>query len=154
MDRIHNSKESSLDLNIEYYQVADKFKPVGIWYGINNDWLEWCVNEMPHWIYEYVYKLNVDISNILIITNKQELKEFINEYENKLYAGIYGVDWWKVSRDFTGIELQNYNVLRWTEGLSNFHIWLSEWDVNGGCIWDLSVIKNIKRRKTHKKYFS
>ena len=148
------TKESSLDLTKKYYQAKPRIKPTGLWYSINNEWFKWCRGEMFEWIKGWSYSLEVDTSDILIITNNNELKNFCDKYTLNLGKYLYYIDWLRVTQKYKGIELQNYHTLKWdcwTVKEFNTLIWVYGWDVSGGCVWDLSIIENYKRYST-KKY--
>ena len=50
--RIHNSIEKNLIFK-DRVQDDKRLKPKGLWYGIDNEWLDWC-NEMPGWIHQQI----------------------------------------------------------------------------------------------------
>ena len=82
------------------------------------------------------------MSDILIISNNDELDTFCNTYSTEAEP-LNPIDWQKVSEDYKGIELINYQSLKASlTQVDQFltRIWVTAWDVNGGCIWDMSVI--------------
>ncbi|HUW66511.1 MAG TPA: hypothetical protein VMW20_00500 [Candidatus Nanoarchaeia archaeon] len=156
-NRIHMTKKPSLDLTRKYdinkYINKYPFKPNGLWYSIDNEWYEWCAGEMPDWIKGWSYSLEIDTANVLIISTTFQLNKFLEKYQEKTTQYIYSIDWYKVSRDYTGIEIQRYHHLKYMcdrniDGFSKL-VWLYGWDVSGGCIWDMSVIEKVKRYATH-----
>ena len=133
---IHNTDSIEMDLGRTYQQSID-MKPNGLWYSFNNEWENFCKIQQLEWVGKNNFHLEIDYSKILLIENKTDLIEFILKYSKKLYA-MDMIDWNKVSNDYSGIELKNYFTYR------RMCMWLYSWDMDSGCIWDLSIIKNIK----------
>ena len=51
-----------------YTQRSDPtFKPMGLWYAKGNAWIKWVRKNMPHWEQEYLYRLDLDYSKILVL---------------------------------------------------------------------------------------
>jgi len=144
--RIHISNEPSLLLSQKYEQ-KDKhiWKPNGLWYAIDSEWIDWCEGNMPEWLKKYQYELKIDTSKILTISTKLQFKEFCEEYEE---VSEYGekVNWKKVIYSYSGIEFLNYYSIKYNDYRDIRHMWFWGWDVSGGCIWDLSIIKNIYQK--------
>ena len=136
--RIHMTGESELEPGRKYYQGKMEMKPNGLWYALDNDWLEWCSGEMPHWVQKYLFSFTVDLTNILILSNIEEVRKFCDEYEKPIFESITAVDWWKVSQEYAGIEICNYHKLKW-EVFSSEHrlmsTWLYGWDGKGSILW-------------------
>jgi hypothetical protein len=130
-----------------YYKQLDlSLKPSGLWYGINGDWLDWCRYEMPEWIEKYNYQIEIDESKILQIDNIYNLRLFIEKYAcNKLRY----INWQLVSRKYSGIEIINYHEIKYKNRYLD--IWFYSWDCDSGCIWDIDVIKNIKKHTRWQK---
>jgi len=102
---------------------------------------------MPEWKKPWLFYLYPDLSNILIIQTIDELNAFANKYTKKIDAYMHVIDWFKVSQTYTGIEFQNYHHLKYADRSPNAFnriTWFWGWDVNGGCVWDLDVIKNVR----------
>lgn len=122
-------------------------KPRGIWYAPDNEWADWCRENMPTQ-YESAYELEINYANILIIRSECHLHSFYNKYrksKNKHSQSICWsidsspIDWIKVSKEYKGIEIIPY--------LSNLRLvfqWYYGWDVASGVIWDLSAIKSSR----------
>jgi hypothetical protein len=125
---------------------SNTFKPIGLWYAIDGAWIEWCKNEMPHWIKKHEITLEIDMSRVLIIKTVKDLNEFIKKYTIFISENINGIYWRRVATDYDGIEIQNYRKLKWSEDCIKLFcpIWFSGWDVSGGCIWNLLAIKSYK----------
>lgn len=113
-----------------YVQVAC-MKPKGFWYGIEQAWHEWVQSEMPHWMGEFNYEVNLGKSKILFIDSCAGLDGFSRKYGR----GEYHVDWKLVSEKYDGIEIDPYQWSRRHE-----HMWYYGWDVASGCLWNLSDI--------------
>lgn len=132
--------------------VAD-YKPKGLWYQLNDSWKEWCSYEMPHWLqdYNYEYILEIDYTNILVITNEIELILFHEEYKKSIdiSLSLKLIDWEKVSKKYKGIEITNY---LYSMRFERDFMWYYPWDVASGCIWDKSAIKLFKQIKYEKTF--
>ena len=141
--RIHIS--SNANLVFESRSQITGAKPLGLWYGIGQSWQEWCEEEMPHWVHDYSYIIEPDLSKMLIISNEKEFEEFHKKYSSdswKTYT--WEIDWAAVAKDYDGIEISPY--------LPNFrmstqHLWYYGWDIASGCIWHMPNMK-MKRTKT------
>jgi len=132
-----------LDLHKKYVQTNDWKKPNGLWYQINNSWVNLCVKYnkdaelhkiKPHYAFEiknYNIKINVDLTNVIILDTRDKVIEFSEKYGN----GEFFINWIDVANDYKGIEIPNYKNV-------NFYKWMNGWDISSGCIWDLSIIRN------------
>ena len=142
-----------LDLNKSYYgnKQRNLSKPNGLWYSWNNEWLDWCTSEMPDWKKPWLFYLYPILDDVLIISNTSELIQFQKDYAYKNYdVSAFMIKWKLVAKDYKGIEIRNYHSLKWndyTQSRFMEYIWLAGWDVSGGCIWDLSIIKKVRRYK-------
>jgi hypothetical protein len=153
MKRLHMSNSEEINLNKVYHLKEYAFKPNGLWYAENNEWFRWCHSEMPHWIKPNIFELDIDMSKILVLSNVRGLKLFNYAYSKSISGDLQMIDWAKVQKEYKGIEIRNYYDLKWNHDLREFNIWFYGWDVPGGCIWDLSAIRRIKKYSTPKKYF-
>jgi hypothetical protein len=154
MIRLHNSNIELIDLNRKYAQKGLIFKPKGVWYSIDNEWLDWCINEMPHWIKQNIFDLEIDINQILNLKTKKDVLLFNKKYKTTPFNEKYisYIDWELVSNEYKGIEIQNYHQIKWGITDKIWPTWFYGWDISGGCLWDLSVIKGIKKMKTSEEY--
>jgi hypothetical protein len=138
--------------NIEFTDKTHKQKlgpkPIGLWYGIGTEWIDWTRSDMPEWEYDNVFEVIINESNVLLINTLDEIKEFNDTYgvEDKRFANIFSdnsyhdIDWSKIAEKYSGVEISPYmwpmrNELRWYYG----------WDVASGCIWNSNGIKSIKK---------
>jgi len=152
MKRVHNTNSKTL-INSKCYSGIESFKPLGLWYGINNEWLDWCYGEEPDWIKKYLFELDIDMTDVFVISDNGELCEFQKRYEKCMIKNVPYIDWKKVKNDYKGIEIINYSDIKYNSFLTFFSMVFCAWDVSGGCIWDLSVIKNFNRILTPNKWF-
>jgi len=148
--RIHNTDCKELSYS-KYYPQKRDLKPDGLWYGINNEWLDWCCGEMPDWIKKYLFELDIDETDILIISSKNDLTEFCKKYR---YDTSTEINWKEVRDDYKGIEIENYHDLKWSNNLSLSSVWFYIWDVSGGCIWDLTALNGFTRIDTPKEWLT
>lgn len=138
---VMNKTPIELDINRKYKQSIE-MKPRGFWYGFGTAWIDWCKSDMPHWVGEYIYTVDVGNSNILKINSMLELIEFTKQYEKDKYPALPFIgrhdfiDWVSVSDKYDGIEITPY---QWHARFD--YMWYYGWDVASGCIWNL---KNVK----------
>jgi hypothetical protein len=141
MRRIHNTNKNRIVKKSYSQSREQRYKPKGLWYGINGGWREWCENESMDWVYKNNFLVEIDTSNILVINNYQQLVGFSNKYFMN-YHGLLRefIDWERVSQEFYGIEIYPYI---WQARLE--FTWYYGWDCASGCVWDKRAIKNITK---------
>lgn len=161
MRRIVNSDVDTLDLSKTYPLKIrrDSLKPIGLWYSINLEWIKWCKSEMPDWIHKHNIEIDIDEGKILVISTPKQLAYFIEKYERSVSYSDFlkEVNWEKVTKQYSGIEIRNYEQLKWMRDrdhntIKSFSAWFSSWDVSSGCIWDLTVVKNYRITKINQKW--
>lgn len=147
MKRIVNTRNEKLDLKRTYPSFPEEvfgLKPNGLWYGINEAWIDWCRSEMPEWIRQHNHEIKVDTSKLLVISSIEELNDFIRQYSRKTESSVIDcMQWNKVKETFMGIEVHNYRHIKWNLDYDMKNIWFSSWDVSSGCIWDLKAVKSV-----------
>lgn len=144
MKRLHTTNQEFIDLNKKYNQptIYPVFKPEGLYYGINNAWLNWFSNNIPEKAGKYTFELDIDTNSLYRIETIKDLLNLIERYEMRLDP-FTGINWQKLSEDYSGIEIENYHKINFK--FRNIkHTWFLAWDVDSGCIWDLSKIKKTK----------
>lgn len=126
-------------------------KPVGLWYGIDDAWLEWCATEECENYkledYKHFYEIDVSEANILRLTTVQEVLDFHDAYKSAPWFvagfperfGDYTVDWDAIRKKYDGVEIAPY---QWKLRLE-LH-WYYPWDVACGCVWRM---RNVSSRK-------
>jgi hypothetical protein len=116
-----------------------------MWWATGNSWIEWCTDEMPHWIGKYISEVTIDISKILIIDNIEKFELFEKKYTHtNVHSGLSGlfypnIDWPAVTKKYSGIEISPY---RWEKRLNSF--WYYGYDIASGCIWNKDAL--LKRK--------
>ena len=72
------SGSSELDFSKKYQQVGPEtsFKPAGLWYSLDNEWVEWCESNMPEWVKPNHHILNLEESRLCVIDSLDSLSEF------------------------------------------------------------------------------
>lgn len=128
--RIHMSQNPFV-LQKRNYVQAPCMKPQGFWYGIGQTWHEWVRSEMPHWMGEFNYEVDLGDSSILIIDSCAGLDKFTKKYGR----GEFFIDWKLVSEKYDGIEIDPYQWSRRHELM-----WYYGWDVASGCLWNLRQV--------------
>lgn len=151
--RTVNTNNSSIDLSKKYkdIDIIKYYKPYGLWYQINNSWIDWCQGNWPNRVGKNNFKISLDLKNILILDTAKKLKDFNDKYKTIVFTmpeynlEFNVIDWNSVKKDYKGIEIRNYHKIK-NKGFAFFSIsfvWFLGWDVDSGCIWDLTAIKNI-----------
>ena len=147
MKRIHLSTSEYLSKDVTYLlgMAADYlFKPCGLWYGMDDEWKVWCdKNNPPEEFtgYKYRHELDVDLSKMCVLDDLEIAMDFYGKYRFHVDKGNFNaIDWKKVMADYTGMEIPDVAGLNWEYSMRGI-IWLRNWDVNGGCIWDLSAVE-------------
>jgi len=100
---------------------------------------------MPEWVKPHHHLLHLEQSRLFVIDSLDSLSEFEDEFltrENSHFE-FWFVDWEKVTKKFSGIEIRNYYGMKASSPFSEYkkRSWFHGLDVNGGCIWDLSCVK-------------
>jgi hypothetical protein len=131
------------DLDLRYINKID-YKPNGFWYQINYSLFKDYKSHWGNFIYGVEIKNNIlnKEKGILSIKNLEELDKF-----NKKYGIIKKnrtlINWKKVSKDYGGFEIKNYNNIKeHTDYFDNYE-WAYSFTFSSGCIWDLDLIKDI-----------
>ena len=135
--RIHMSKKP-FELEQRVYSQRIGMKPHGFWYGFGNEWIDWTRYEMPNWVGKYIYKVDIDKSNILEIKTRMDLMVFTRQHQSLKNVTGEGdaIDWDVISKKYEGIEINPYQQEARTQ-----YIWYYGWDVASGCIWNLNKVK-------------
>ena len=116
----------------EIKQVTD-MKPKGLWYSFQNEWKEWVKNEMPHWLGEYEYLVNLNDSKVLELKSPKDINQFNKKYGKEKIVSV--IDWHKVSQEYDAIEINPY---QWS--LRHELLWYFGWDVSSGCVWNFEKV--------------
>lgn len=144
LDKVVMSSFGGIEFEPKEQLSTPEFKPKGLWYGIGTSWIDWVRNEMPEWEKDNLFKLDIDESKIIKITNDKELLDFSDKFSIKHLNSNYitAIEWSEVSKEYGGIEITPYlHSMR----MDNRVFWYYGWDVASGCIWGGDVIKGIKK---------
>jgi len=158
---IKNTKDFILDRNISYKQRS-LIKPSGLWYQIDDCLFKWPELYWGNVIHGIKLKNNIinKPKGLISINNTEDFLKFHKKYKRllKFKDGFaYDIKWKKVSEDYGGFEIKNYNkikdFLRKEKNYIINYTWFFTFDFSSGCIWDLTLIKDIYYYKTlSKKY--
>lgn len=123
-----------------------EYKPKGFWYDCDGEWKDWVGSNMPRWIGDFEYDVEIDHSHMLVISNLEQMKEFNDRYgiypeESEDFYEDGLIDWRRVAGDYWGIEICPYII----RGKSYFR-WYQSWDVASGCVWDSHAVKLVKKK--------
>ncbi len=160
MKRIHTTDNELLDLGKKYAGQRNNGKPNGLWYTNDYSWHQWCKDADFGKPCKYDFTLDLDMSDILFIDNLNDLsklKIIPFGYDSKISMGF--LDWEHLFSQYKGFEVPNQSELKqrmW--GLSGYgkhgieinmshDMFICGLDCDGGCMWDLSAIKSVKRKE-------
>lgn len=147
MKRLHNTSVAHIAISDRPYpQDKQIMKPHGLWYGINDAWIEWCRDNMPEWVKTNTFELEVDLSRILVLETELDAMVFNERYGKEGLASVYipeckYIDWKEIASQYAGIEIQGYTYSYFRSTC----MWYNSWDCSSGCIWDLSAVKSVKK---------
>lgn len=133
---------NKVDTNKKYPQEDNNtsfppMKPKGMWYALGGAWNEF----LKYWDHKYVYQnvfyVDIDYTNILRINTAEKFKKFVELYNLKPERNGDFMNWIKLSQDYKGIE-----IIPMRYEFRHEYFWYNGWDIPSGCIWDTSTIKN------------
>lgn len=148
-------------------------RPYGLWMSVGNAWLvdqynRWrdqmqnpdLIGGSAHYPHQFKYANEITIadnSNILVITNETEFKAFSDQYSKlRPEFGPQGrmIKWRDVRKDYDGIIISPHlkNLAEWISANGNplpipESLWYYTWVVASGCLWDVSVIADIRTER-------
>jgi hypothetical protein len=151
--RIHSTSKQKLVLHDASTRRSFKpeYKPEGLWYSMDWEWLRWVRSEMPKWEHPNHFDIEVDLTKMLVLSSVPEIRKFTAEfgmpapYVNSLkFIGgdmkfLY-IDWPKVAEQYSGIEIPEY---QWP--LRHKLMWYYGWDVASGCIWRPDAVIKVRK---------
>ena len=117
----------------------DTFKPVGIWFGMGDEWRRFCEENNYNLDSEYKYKflISLDLSKICVVDSNEMRRDF--EVKYKVGRGrMATIDWGSVTEDYDGVIITE-------EAIVPTGHWTSSWDITSGCVWRASGIKGFDR---------
>lgn len=117
----------------------DGWKPLGLWYSCDNDWMEWLEHNWESKYNEaqeaYDYELEINPDAMLIIRTGSELVRFSRQYGQ----GNSAIRWEEVAQDYDGIEICPYQ-----QDYRYALDWYYTWDVASGCIWGEDAFVGVR----------
>ena len=133
------------DVPVEQQKIGEK--PKGFWYDCDGEWARWVADAMPYRVGKHNYKVQVDLSKMVVIRNYREFVAFEKKYGTSTVDKVPGfadetdfwIDWPKVAKDCSGIEIAPF--VRKADDRN----WYYVWDVASGCIWDKSALKGVEK---------
>lgn len=82
--RLHMTNRKNLTLGrFTNYEQPVEHKPKGLWYGIGDSWIQWCMSESSGWLGTHIYEVILDESKILKITNIAEFEAFEDAHHDQ-----------------------------------------------------------------------
>jgi hypothetical protein len=140
------------------FQFDFHFKPVGLWFAQGDEWLQHMKKTNFRMTrYNYLYELELNMDEFIIITNINELYDFTKKF---------GVSYEGLPSSYTSIALKWGDVVKKTKksGIlispnlkqiimkyKDNHLeyfdemkWYISWDIASGAIWNVKAVKNFK----------
>jgi hypothetical protein len=133
-------------------------KPEGFWFTYESDeWKEFYYNNKTDSY--FMYEIVIDSTNIITLDSIDKINNFNEKYESDkniykhkqdLNETVYSMiwtspNWFKVKKDYYGIEFPNYEELKNEIDFNDVkNHWLTFIDVNSGCIWNKKAVVNFK----------
>lgn len=150
--RLNNTDSPIIDMR-KTYQQNSITKPNGLYYSIGFEWILWAQSNMVNKIKENYFHISFDFNKIYFITDKKSLDLFFDNFYNEETLLI---DWQKVSENYSGIEVHNVNSEIYNPFIKGFsktkpyadslkYAFIKSFDVDSGCIWNLSDINLIAK---------
>lgn len=134
-------------------QQLTAIKPVGLWYGVGEEWVEYLrTNQILQGDHRYLYEVVVDPAHVLQVRTIAETIKFVREFGKRERdrwtsgEGMALVDWRRVAQRHLGVELSPHwgelrsSSITFREGLD----WYASWDVGSGCVWDPRGFKSLQ----------
>ncbi len=162
MKRIHNTHEENLTLYPCSY-IQRGLRPTGIWYGLDDLWHTFLRENSPSLLMGNDYELDIDATRLYVIKNFTDLRTFMDKYWQVRFDYGHGQvehmpAWRKIAMGYGGFEVKNYGYLK--EAYQRYHYknrnnpvpfwtWLYTLDSDCGCIWDISIIRSVKKIAMH-----
>lgn len=81
----------------------------------------------------------------MVIKNYGDMVKFSKKYKLKLpneYGSLTYIDWYKVSKDFGGIEIPIF-IKKAHTTFDEYTSWYYGWDIPSGNIWNINIIKKL-----------
>lgn len=147
----HWSMEPITNIDDRQYQQRIAWKPSGLWFDVDRDWLRWCDGEdYRRECLRYRHRLKLaDDAVILRLSGSDAILRFTEEYakphpaltdldnEVNIFDRHHSavIDWPRIAESFQGIIITPYCWrARWA------FMWYYGWDCASGCVWDPSIL--------------
>lgn len=128
--------------------LASIKKPNGLWLSIGDSWKQQ-MGHIPSFEAGMRHVQEFELlspNNVLIVDTNSMFDLFIEIYSVESITWMDGkpfnsvIDWIKVARSYDGI------LFKWLPKQRSRHLWYYGWDCEGGCIWNLNVIKPVSEK--------
>jgi len=95
---------------------------------------------MPEWKHKHLYKIEVNLSNLLILDSEQKIKVFVINFGMNKNKWFTEINWELVAKKYSGVE---FNPYFYSLRLKPTMTWYNGIDVASGCVWNKNAIKKI-----------
>lgn len=161
-------KPIKLIRNYKYNQYSYSIKPNGLWISLYDHWYNfWFIQEQMEPISgTIVYKIELNPNSyttrkryrsgnypkkIFVVETiddikyiNDEFKPILNSSLEKLNKNNNFINWKKFTERYAGIEIRNFN-----NKFRRKNTWYDTFDVDSLCVWDLNLVKTIRKMKKH-----
>ena len=153
-------QRSHMDDGLPYhdskYMTSHKFyqdprltilKPEGLWYAYGDQWSKLCADLEWEHKEKDVYNLEINLNEICVLKSFTDLLNFGERFGRVKGCNEF-IRWNDVADNYKGIEISGnlhtyFDMARKSNNYS-FIPWFYGFDVEGGCLWDLSVITEFE----------
>lgn len=131
----------------EEIKQGNSLKPVGAWFSKG----EWFFHDQISLVDKYITLIEVDYKKICLLTNFQEVENFIDKYGVKdLTKGLIVINWKEVSKNYygfcliPGVGTEIFNPKYSLSKNIQRYAWVIGYDVSSLVIWDMTCVTKIK----------
>lgn len=117
-------------------------KPYGTWVSVpgEDDWYTWCSRTFGKADLAYRHTLELDTTDVLVISTRKALVDFSKRYRTSLsgfeaFPDMLPLDWQRVAADYRGLV-----IAPWQPQV-RMMTWYYTWDCASGVIWDSSALR-------------
>lgn len=148
MTFIHYTEQPfTLDARTYEQKPDNYFKPHGLWLSVegtegDQTWKTWCEGEdFRTEGLRQATTFDVDLSRVLVIDDGATLYSLTKQYPGPSVGSYIYPDWSRIADEYAGIVIAPYHS---SYRLNNAVFWYYSWDCASACIWDLSVVKEMR----------
>jgi len=128
-----------------------RFKPDGLWLGIDDSWRTWCKAENFNHKGKFLNIVDIKDTKLLKLSGEQEILAFTEKYKIPILPNVQlhssYIKWNEIYKEYDGIEISPYC---WECRLAPETMWYYTFDVSCACIWNCSKLEVRRATKEEK----